>query len=201
MLCWRHGQRCTSYVVRSADCHSEDKHTCLPTSSFNARYAVPYLCSTMFFLNEFSVYYRVFVLDHPFYSPFHASPDDTALGRFFPVDLAPPFTGRKVTNYLVGREHLNPLQPASLYANLTSSDPVHPDELIILLRGNEPIGDPNQPLVLVLSGGTTMSDWKHAVRRYLVRVLNAIAESPFTFFLCLVICFPGLMLRYWWALI
>lgn len=156
----------------------------------------------MYFLNdESSVYYRVFVLDHPFHSPFHASPDDTTLGRFFPVDLAPPFTGQKVTNYLVNREHLNPRQPASLFANLTSADPVHPDEVVVLLRGNEPIGDPNRPLVLVLSGGSATSDWKHAVERYLIRVLKAISDSPFTFFLCLVVCFPGIMLRYWWALI
>lgn len=201
ILCWRHGQRCNSYVVRSAHRHPEDEHPCLSTSSSNTRYAAPHLCLMVSPLNEFSVYYRVFVLDHPFYTPFYASPDDTALGRFFPVDLTPPFTGQKVTNYLVRREHLNPLQPASLYANLTSADPVHSDELVVLLRGNEPIGDPNQPLVLVLSGGTATSDWMHAVQRYLARVLKAIAESPFTFFLCLVICFPGLMLRYWWALV
>jgi len=149
------------------------------------------------------VYYRVFILDHPFHSPFHASLDDTTLGRFFPVDLAPPFTGQKVTNYLVKRENLNPSLPASLFANLTSIDPVPPDELVVLLRGNEPIGDPNQPLMLVLSGGTTTSNWKHAVLQYLDRVFNAIADSPFVtlfvFFLCLIVCFPGLVLRYWRA--
>jgi hypothetical protein len=188
-------------VVPAANGHSENQHLCLATSPFNAWYASGSAVYCIGWLNQFLVYYRVFVLDHPFYSPFHASPDDTALGRFFPVDLAPPFTGQKVTNYLVRRESLNPSQPASLFANLTSPDPVLPDELVVLLRGNEPVGDPNQPLVLVLSGGTTTADLKHSVQRYLFRVFKAIAESPFTFLLCLIICFPGLILRYWWAMI
>lgn len=97
------------------------------------------------------MYYRVFILNHPFYSPYHATPDDNTLGRFFLVDLAPPYTGQRITDYIVEREHLRP-QEISLYANTTSSAPVNGDEIVSLIRGSAPVGNPDEPLMLILQG-------------------------------------------------
>lgn len=97
------------------------------------------------------VYYRVFILNHPFYSPHHATPDDNTLGRFFLVDIAPPFTGQRVTDYIIEREHLRS-QEVALYANTTAYEPVSKEEVMDLIRGFAPVGNPDEPLMLVLGG-------------------------------------------------
>lgn len=97
------------------------------------------------------VYYRVFILNHPFYSPYHATPDDNTLGRFFLVDIAPPFTGQRITDYIIEREHLRS-QEVSLYANTSAAEPVSREEIIELVRGVAPLGNPDEPLMLVLEG-------------------------------------------------
>lgn len=97
------------------------------------------------------MYYRVFILNHPFYSPYHATPDDNTLGRFFLVYIAPPFTGQRITDYIIEREHLRS-QEVSLYSNTTASAPVSKDEIVELVRGVAPVGNPDEPLMLVLDG-------------------------------------------------
>lgn len=98
------------------------------------------------------------------------------------------------------RESLDQSRTASLFANATSLDPVESDEIVILNRGYSPVGNPNQPLMLVLEGAASRAvDWKDSVRRGAVLLFQTITSSPITFLIYFFICFPGLLLR-WWAL-
>lgn len=135
------------------------------------------------------VYYRVFILGHPYYSPHHATPDDNTLGRFFLVDFEPPYTGARVTQYLMKREALDQSRTGSplLYANISSAEPVADDEIVELVhgRGKAPVGNPDQALRLVLKGRegpevplAPIVHLKEATQSLVARSLAPVLEAP-----------------------
>ncbi|KAF8319311.1 hypothetical protein DL93DRAFT_2225254 [Clavulina sp. PMI_390] len=150
------------------------------------------------------VYYRIFLFDHPLYSPHHAAQEDTALARFYLAEITPPYTTRKVINHLLKRESLDTGRPAVLFTNSTTSEPAALDELVTLNnRGAAPSGNPDEPLVLMLEGVETISsvvEWKASTTRIVMLLLDAITRAPITSLFYFVVLFPGLAVR-WWALV
>lgn len=126
----------------------------------------------------------MFILGHPFYSPHHATPDDNTLGRFFLVDFEPPYTGARVTKYLMKRESLDQSRTAFLYADISAPDPVADDEIVDLLRGRAPVGNPDQALRLVMAGREgpevqpAVVHWKEATQSMVARSLAPMWEAP-----------------------
>jgi hypothetical protein len=106
------------------------------------------------------VYYRVYSDGIAAEIKSHVSSDDPYLGRFSPVQIAPPHNAIQITRFLRRIERITDSQFVTLFSDFTSQQPLEDDFPVNIVGPAGPGSQPGLPIVLVTSSQPVGSEPK-----------------------------------------